>query len=159
MSLDDWILALHLLSAFAVVAAMTLFWTLIVRMRNVDTAEETLAYAPVARIGSIAIGIGMIGTIVFGVWLAISLDRYQLWDGWIIAAIVLWAVAGALGGRGGVEFGKAATRAGELRAEGRDGAPGELRALNTSRTGLMLHSASSILVLLILLDMIWKPGA
>ena len=49
---------------------------------------------PLARVGTALVMIGISGTIVFGVWLAISLDRYQLWDGWIIAALVLWAVGG-----------------------------------------------------------------
>jgi hypothetical protein len=42
----------------------------------------------------------MVMTLGFGIWLAISLDAYHPWDGWIIAAIVLWAVAGGTGARG-----------------------------------------------------------
>src|SRR5581483_3011206 len=38
-----------------------------------------------------AVPIGGLGTIVFGVWLAIVDDAYHVWDGWIVAAIVLWA--------------------------------------------------------------------
>jgi uncharacterized membrane protein len=159
VSFDDWLLALHVLSAFAVVAALTLFTILIVGMRKVDTVEETLLYAPVARVGTIAVGIGITGTLVFGIWLAIALDRYHVWDGWIIAAIILWALAAAVGGRSGSEYAKAGTRAKELRAAGQEGAPGELRALNASPAGLRLHTISTLLTLLILVDMIWKPGA
>ena len=38
-----------------------------------------------------------VGTILFGIWLAISLDAYQVWDGWVIAAIVLWAIGSGTG--------------------------------------------------------------
>jgi hypothetical protein len=64
----------------------------------------------------------------------------------------------ATGGRAGAEYGKALTRAQELQRSGQQGAPGELRALNRSSTGLILQVISSIAILLILIDMIWKPG-
>jgi hypothetical protein len=35
------------------------------------------------------VGVGLTGTLVFGVWLAISLDGYEPWDGWVIVAFVL----------------------------------------------------------------------
>jgi len=55
MSFDDWILALHVLSAFALVGAMTLFWILIVAMRNVDTVAETFAFGRVAKLGNVVV--------------------------------------------------------------------------------------------------------
>jgi uncharacterized integral membrane protein len=159
VSLDDWILALHVLSAFAMVGAMVLFWIVIVAMRNVDTVSMTLAYAPVATIGSGVIGAGSLGAFFFGVWLAIAKPEYQLWDGWVIAGLVLWAIAAPVGARGGTEYTKALTRARELQETGQEGSPGELRALNRSPVGLRLHTIASLLALLILADMIWKPGA
>ena len=159
MSFDDWIRSLHVLSAFALVGAMVLFWILVVAMRNIDTVTETLAYGRVAKVGNAAVIGGVGGTIVFGVWLAIALDAYQLWDGWIIAAIVLWAVASGTGFRAGAEYTKPLTRAEELQASGQAGQPGELRALNRSPAGLRMHVVSSLAVLLVLVDMIWKPGA
>jgi hypothetical protein len=159
VSLDDWVLSLHVLSAFAMVGAMTLFWILIVAMRDVDTVEETIAYGRVAKVGNTVVIAGVVGTVVFGVWLAISRDEYQLWDGWIIAAFVLWAIGTETGRRAGVEYTRPLTRADELRAAGREGEPGELRALNRAPTGLVLHGVSSAAVALVLLDMIWKPGA
>ena len=159
MSLDDWILALHVLSAVAMVAALVLFWILIVVMRDVDTVAETLAFGPISRIGNGVVVAGVAGTIVFGVWLAISLDAYELWDGWIVAAIVLWVIGAGTGARAGTEYARAFTRAGELQTAGQEGSPGELRALNRSPAGLLMHTISSVAVLLILVDMIWKPGA
>ena len=37
--------------------------------------------------------------LLLGIWLALEVDSYELWDGWIIAAIVLWLIASAAGGR------------------------------------------------------------
>jgi hypothetical protein len=159
VELNDWILALHLLSAFAMVGAVVLFWILIVASWNVDTPGPVLRLTPVARVGVAAVTIGSIGTIVFGIWLAISLEAYQPWDGWVIAAIVLWAVAGGVGGRSGKVFNLAPERAAELQGAGQTGPDAELLALNRSRTGLIMHSVVTLAVLLLLVDMIWKPGA
>ena len=159
MSLEDWILALHVLSAFALVGALVLFWILIVVMRDIDTASETVAFGRVATLGNRVVIVGVLGTLVFGIWLAISLDAYQLWDGWIIAAIILWAAASGTGARAGTEYARAMTRAKELQTSGQEGQPGELRALNRTSVGLKVHTVSSVLVALALIDMIWKPGA
>ncbi len=43
-------------------------------------------------VGNAAVGLGAGGTIMFGIWLALSFGGYDLWDGWIIAAIVLWVI-------------------------------------------------------------------
>ena len=51
-----------------------------------------------SRVATAMVIAGTLGTIVFGVWLAISIDGYELWDGWIIAAIVLWASPASWGG-------------------------------------------------------------
>jgi hypothetical protein len=40
--------------------------------------------------------LGGLATLVLGIWLAIYVDGYEVWDGWIIAAIVLWLVATGL---------------------------------------------------------------
>jgi uncharacterized membrane protein len=159
VTFDDWILALHVLSAFAYVAAIVLFWVLIVAVRRLDTPDATIAMGPVARLGTVAVGIGGAGTLVFGIWLALSVGDYDLWDGWIIAAIVLWAIAGAFGQRTSVEFTRGVTKAIELRDAGQPGTNTELLALNRTQRGVILHAVVTVTVLLILIDMIWKPGA
>jgi hypothetical protein len=159
VSLDDWILALHVLSAFAFVAGVVLFWVLIVAVRRMDTPDQTIGIAPIVSVGNAAVGVGAGGTIVLGIWLAISLDAYQPWDGWVLAAIVLWILATATGQRTGVEYLRGYTRAQELEASGETGSSGELLALNRTSRGLFLHALTSAIVLLLLIDMIWKPGA
>lgn len=133
MSLDDWIKALHLLSAFALVGAMGVLWIGYLALRGNGSA----AVARLFKIGTVVVGIGLAGTLVFGIWLSISLDGYEPWDGWVIAAFVLWLVAGGLG-----------DRAGRLSQE-----PGGVGQAIT------MHAISTVVILLILVDMIWKPGA
>jgi uncharacterized membrane protein len=155
VSLNDWILSLHLLSAFALVGSMVLFWTLVVASRNKTDPEERLALARVGDIGGRVIGIGFVGTIVFGLWLSFSKDDYAPWNGWIVAAIVLWVIGGATGGRAGGEYAGVQKRAEELKAAGQTAKPGEFR----SRSGELMLGISSLAVVLLLIDMIWKPGA
>ncbi len=159
VSLDDWILALHVLSAFALVAGNIVFWALIAAVRQTDTPEGTIRMEPIAKVGTVATGIGAGGTIVLGVWLAFSVGGYDLWDGWIIAAIVLWALSAALGQRTGAAYMQGMNKAQELRTAGQTGSNPELLAVNRTSTGLLLHFLTSVVVLLILVDMIWKPGA
>jgi cytochrome bd-type quinol oxidase subunit 2 len=135
LSLDDWITALHLLSAFALVGAMVVLWFAYLVVRADGTASAALGR--LFKVGAIVVGVGLAGTLVFGVWLSISLDGYELWDGWVLAALVLWAIAGGTG-----------DRAGKVSRE-----PGGLQQ------ALVLHAVSSLAIVLILVDMIWKPGA
>ena len=159
MSFDEWVLALHVLSAFAYVGGIVLFWILIVAVRKIDTPGETIRMGPIVKVGNVAVGIGGVGTVVLGIYLAFALDSYAIWDGWIIAAIVLWAIAGAFGQRTGVEYMRGMTKAKELEASGQSGSNSELLALNRTANGVVLHALASASVLLILLDMIFKPGA
>ncbi len=114
---------------------------------------------PIVKVGNAAIGIGMGGAIVLGIWLAFSYGGYDIWDGWIIAAIVLWAVVGALGQRTGAAYMQGMTKAQELQAAGQTGPNAELLALNRTSSGVLFQAAATVVVLLILVDMIWKPGA
>jgi uncharacterized membrane protein len=159
VSFDDWMLALHVLSAFSYVAGMTLFWVLVVAVRRIDTPRETLQLNGVARLGNVAVGIGAGGTIIIGIWLAFSVGNYDIWDFWIILALVLWVVAAAIGRRTGEAYLEGPKKAQELEAAGQTGANAKLLALNRTSQGLLLHSLSTVVLLLILIDMIWKPWA
>jgi hypothetical protein len=159
VSFDDWMLALHVLSAFAYVAGMILFWVLIVAVWRTDTPEGTMRLEPAVKVGNAAVGIGAGGTIILGIWLAFSVGGYDIWDGWIIAAIVLWLIAAELGRRTGAAYMQGMTKAQELQAAGQTGPSSELLALNRTSNGVLFHALASVAVLLILIIMIWKPGA
>src|SRR5687768_17224228 len=119
-------LALHVLSAFALVAGIIAFWVLIVAVRRTETAEGTLRMGPASRLANAAIGIGMGGTIILGIWLAFSVGGYDIWDWWIIGAIVLWAIAAGLGQRTGVVYMQGVKKAQELEAAGQTAPNAEL---------------------------------
>ena len=159
MSFDDWILSLHVLSAFAYVAGVIVFWVLIVAVRRTDAPDGTVRMEPIVKVGNAAVGIGAGGTIVLGIWLAFSVGGYDIWDGWIIAALVLWVLATAAGVKTGAEYTAGMKKAEGLQAAGQAGPSAELLTINRTQTGLVMHALSTLLVLLILIDMIWKPGA
>jgi hypothetical protein len=155
VSVVDWILALHVLSAFALVASMVLFWVLVVATRTLTDVDARIVYGRVGDLGGKVIGVGFFGTIIFGIWLAFAKDAYAIWDGWIIAAIVLWAIGGYTGGRAGTEYQKLLDHARQLKSSGQTVEPGGFR----SSSGELMLAISSLAILLILIDMIWKPGA
>jgi hypothetical protein len=159
VSFDDWMLVLHVLSAFAVAAGLILFWVVIVAGRRTDTPEGTLRFGPVTRVAGAAIGIGMGGTILLGIWLAFSVGNYDIWDPWIVAALVLWLIAAAVGQRTEKAYAPAVRKALELQAAGQTGPNPELLALNRTSNGLVLQALATVVLLLLVVDMIWKPGA
>jgi hypothetical protein len=159
VSFDDWLLSLHVLSAFSFIAGIVLFWVLIVAVRKLDTPGDTVRMEPIVKVGNAAVGIGAGGTILLGIILAFSYGGYDIWDGWIIAAIVLWIVAAVIGQRTGMAYMQGMNKAKELEAAGQTGPSAELLALNRTQNGVLLHAATSVVVLLIVIDMIWKPGA
>jgi hypothetical protein len=159
MSFEDWIFALHLLTAATLVGSLVMTWIVVVALRTTDTADVTLSLNRVATVGTAAMIAGIIGTIGFGIWLAILRVEFHPWDGWIIGAIILWAIATAAALRSVVEYRKPADKARELLASGETGPSVELTALNRTSTGLLLRALASLAVLLIVIDMIYKPGA
>jgi uncharacterized membrane protein len=159
VTFDDWALALHVLSAFSYVAGILLFWVLVVAVRQIDTPNGTIRLEPVVKVGNATVGIGAGGTIVLGIWLAFSVGGYDIWDGWIIAALVLWVIAAEIGRRTGAAYTKGMDKAKQLQTAGQTGSSAELLALNRTTQGVVLHVLASAVLLLILIDMIWKPGA
>jgi uncharacterized membrane protein len=154
----DWLLFLHVLSAFAVVGAVVIFSVVIAAGWNTDVPSDVERLFRVSRLGDLLVGIGGGGVLVFGIWLAIDVKGYELWDGWIIAAFVLWIAMGAAGSRAGKIYNAARNRARQLAREG-DAPSAELQALVRDRTGLRLHILTVLIVFAFIVDMIFKPGA
>ena len=134
MSLYEWLLFLHLLAAFLLVAGLVAYGV-IAYGRGEAVVSRTLAPTAAALWNA-----GGLGVIVFGVWLALDVDDYELWDGWIIAAIVLWLVASGAGGRLGAGMRER----------------GSVQAVDGARA---MVAVMAIATFLLLLDMIFKPGA
>jgi uncharacterized membrane protein len=155
----DWLLFLHMLSAFAVVASIVLYTVLIAAAWDKDVPGDVVRLFRMSKVGDVLVAAGSIGVLIFGIWLAIDVDGYEVWDGWVIAAIVLWFVMGAFGSRTGKIYNAARDRARDLVREGNNAPSAELRALLQDRRGLWSHAGASITVLLLFIDMIFKPGA
>ena len=147
-------LALHLLSAFAVAASLVLFSVLVYSGRRMTTLEQTRTLFRDAPVGTALISGGLVLVLVFGVFLAVDSNTFNIWDPWIIVAIVLAIAFGGVGQRSGAYY----TDVQKL-AESPDGSEAEVLARLRAPTGAMLHLATVVLFLLILLDMIFKPGA
>jgi hypothetical protein len=80
--------------------------------------------------------VGGLGTLVLGIWLALYLDQYGFFDGWILLAIGLWLVATGLGAS--VQRRMAAEATGAIAT---------------------MHWLRTVVVIGLLVVMIWKPGA
>ena len=139
------LLFLHVLLAFTLVAAVTLFWALIVGTRPGRASLTPAAAMWLGRTGAIVVGIGSVGVLIFGIWLAIERPEYHPWDGWIVGSLILWVIATGAGQRAGRFYQQAAMN------------PGEALALR--RTGLRLQTVTGISIIAILVLMVWKPGA
>ena len=150
----DWMLALHLLSAFAVASALVLYSVLVFAGRRMTTLADTRMLFRVAPVATPLIAAGSVLVLILGVVLAIDSDDYKVWDGWIIAAIVLWALIAAIGQRTGKYY----TEVQKL-AESPDAVEADVLARLRAPTGARLHWATVGIFLLLLLDMIFKPGA
>ena len=158
MEFSDWLLALHLLSAVALVAALVLFTAVMVANWGDGHPQRASAFFRVAAIGGPLIGAGAGLVLLFGIWLAIDLDAYQVWDGWIIAAIILWAIGGYTGSKVGAHYTSLQETVDRLAAEGNE-PNAELAAQLSDRSIRTLHVITVVAFTAILVLMIFKPGA
>jgi uncharacterized membrane protein len=159
MTFEDWIFSIHLLFAATLVGSLVMSWIVVVSMRTADTPAATLNLHRVAIVATGATSVALVGVIAFGIWLAILRINFHPWDGWVIAAIVLWSVATIALLRSSVEYAKPVRKARALAASGQTGPSTELTALNRNLTGFLLRVLASAAIVLIVVDMIWKPGA
>ena len=159
MSLHDWLLFLHVLAAFAIVGAEVLFTFLIVWLWRTDMPADIARVSGLSKIGSVLIGVGAMGTLILGIVLAFEADKYAIWDIWIIAALVLWALAMEVGRRAGEAYDKVGAEARKLVGEGNTEPNPALGAMYRSSEAVQLHFASFAIIVLLLLDMFFKPWA
>jgi hypothetical protein len=150
----DWMLALHLISAFAVAAALVLYSVLVVSGRRMTTLEQTRTLFRIAPVGAPLTGAGLVLVLLFGVILAVDSDTFDIWDPWIIVAIVLVIAFGGVGQRTGAYYTDV-----QKRAEAPDASESDVLDRLRAPTGALLHFTGVALFVLIVLDMIYKPGA
>lgn len=153
----DWLLFIHVFGAFLVLGGAVAIGALQIAAIGRERPSEVALLLRLARIPELLINVGMPVVIVFGIWLAEYLN-YGIFDEWVIGAIVLWVLAGALGGLGGSRYKRARLEAERLATTG-DTPSGDLQALLRDRQALLLSWASGAAVVGMLILMIFKPGA
>ena len=123
----DWLLFFHLLAAFMLAVTVVVY-----------SAVALGATAPgrTLFVADRCWDVGGLGTLILGIWLALHLDEYGFFDGWILGAIALWFVATGLG-----------------QTIQRRTASGETAAVAT------MHWIRTLVIIGLLVLMIWKPGA
>ena len=139
----------HALLFFHVLAAFLLFGGVVMFSAFVLGAPADRRSRLVAEI---LWGVGGIGTLALGVWLALYVKGYKIYDGWIIAAIVLWFLANATGSQ--------TSRA--LRPAGDDGSGaggGGGAAVAIGSRAATMHWLRTVIVVALLVVMVYKPGA
>ena len=153
MTRYEWLLFLHIASGFAFFAAYTIVSVVLVAGRRTASAVTVRALLRLARPADALAWVGATGTLVFGISLAVDLDAYQLWDGWIVGAIALWLVAEEVIRRQDLFF-KNATRIARTSTRADD-----LRPVLGSRHALIMHLFGSLALLGMVVLMIFKPGS
>jgi hypothetical protein len=123
----DWLLFFHLIAAFMLAVTVVIY-----------SAVALGATAPgrTLFVADRCWDVGGLGTLILGIWLALHLDQYGFFDGWILGAIALWFVATGLGQ--------------SIQRRMASGQPGAIYTMHWLRT---------IVVIGLLVLMIWKPGA
>jgi hypothetical protein len=130
----DTLLFLHILAAFFLGTAVVVYSAFVLGS-PVNRSSRLVA--------EILWGIGGLGTLVLGIWLALYLDEYKIYDGWIIAAVVIWILATGSGARAsrGVQ------------------PAGDDSPVAIDRRTIFAHWMRTVYVIALLAVMVWKPGA
>jgi uncharacterized membrane protein len=157
VSTSDWLLMLHVSSAFLLVGASFTAAILNVLAIRAERPSEAALLLGLIRRALPVLFLGVAGTLVFGIWLwhekGYGIDQWWLWG-----ALVLWAIANALGGAGG-RFQESARKLAEQLAASGDAQTPELRTLLRDTKGNALSWLAGAATLGVLVLMIWKPGA
>ncbi len=156
MTTAQWLLTFHITGAFFLVGGSVAAGVLNVLSQRAERPSETALFLRLIRTVLPVIAIGSFATLIFGLWLVHEL-HFEFWSFWIVAAIVLWLLSGALGGAGGKHQERARKVAERLAAAG-DTGDDELRAILRDPRGNAMSWLAGLATLLLLVDMIWKPG-
>jgi uncharacterized membrane protein len=157
MDKTQWLLMLHIAAAFCLVGGSTAAAVLNALAVRAERPSEAAFLLKLIRYALPLIFAGVLGTLVFGLWLWHELG-FGFGTGWIWAALVFWALASALGGRGGRQQ-EQVREAAEQEASAGDTMSPELRARLRDPKALVVNYAAGVATLAVLVIMIWKPGS
>jgi uncharacterized membrane protein len=158
MGLYEWLLFFHVTGAFFLIGGIVVAGLLNFAAVATDRRpSEVATLYGLIRFALPLIGLGLLLTLAIGLWLVSEAD-YGYGDAWVVASLVLWVLASALGnidGRYQRETGELAQR---LAGEG-DMPSQELRARLRNPLALAISYGSGLMAFAVLGIMIWKPGA
>lgn len=157
MTKYQWLLVLHVFGAFLVLGGAVFAGIFNVAALRRERPSEVAVLFRLVRVAVVSISLGMVLTLGFGLWLVHDVG-YGWGQTWIVLALVLWVASNAMGGAGGKGERRVRELAERLAASG-DAPSAELSAKLRDPTRLALSWGSGVLVVLILVLMIWKPGA
>jgi uncharacterized membrane protein len=157
VTLDGWLLSLHVLSAFAVVGGLTSLLIALAAGRRLTRVDWAPPLRRAVNVGATALRAGLIGTLVFGLWLVLRLEGYSIWEGWILGSLLLWLVVGGLGDRSIAQSKRALAQDPQTPGEGAAGAG--LRSELRSNSLLWFRVTAFAAAVAALALMVWKPGA
>lgn len=141
---SETLLFIHLLLAFGLVASLVMQSAFVL-----GAPVERRLFKTAGRMEEIT---GVL-VLVFGILLVIDIDAYGIFDGWIIAAIVIWALAAETGRREEIGLAQAAE------AQDDPSTATTAAAVPLAPGVTTLHWAKTALTFALLAVMIWKPGA
>ena len=125
--MSDTLLFLHLIAAFLLGVTIVMYSAVALGA----TTDRRILF-----VADRCWDVGGLGTLIFGIWLALNLDQYDFFDFWILFALALWFVATGLG------------QSVQRRIGGDD-----------ARAVAAMHWIRTIVVIALLVTMVWKPGA
>jgi uncharacterized membrane protein len=152
---NDWLLMLHIAAGFLLVGGSVAAGVLNTLAIRSERPSEAAFLLRLVRVTLPLIYAGVLGTLVFGIWLWHRLG-FGIGTGWIWASLALWVAANALGGIGGRHQERSRELAERLASEG-DAPSDELRQLLRDPKGTAVSYAAGVATLGILVLMVWKP--
>jgi len=157
MSLYQWLLFFHVTGAFFLIGGIVVAGILNLAALVKDRPpSEVAALYGLIRFAVPLIGAGLVLTLAIGLWLVHDVG-YGYGETWIVAAILLWVLASALGNLDGRYQRQTGELARRLAAEGDAPSP-ELSARLRNPRALAISYGSGLMAFAVLGLMIWKPG-
>ncbi|HEY7256813.1 MAG TPA: DUF2269 family protein [Solirubrobacterales bacterium] len=153
--MEDVVLFLHLLGVLLFAAGIAVAGVPFEAARRRDDPAEISLLLGLTRCGVALVGAGGLLLLVCGLWL-VDLADVGFGAGWVLAAILLFLAAVALGALGGQVPKQARVLATRLAERGEPAGP-ELRALLDDAGSRAANYASAVLVLIVLALMVFKP--
>ena len=154
----DWLLFFHVTGAFLFLGAAVVAWVLGIAAALRERPSEIALLLGLTRFAAIGFGLGTTLLLVFGIWLVIDVDAYEIGDGWIIGGLGLFIASIVIGGVGGGRDKRTRMLAQRLAGEG-DAPSKELTDAVRDARALAYNVASTLAGFGVLVLMIFKPGA